>query len=227
MWWLWRLWTYPLLVPPPFCHIAPLPSLAPPPGQTPPPSLPAHSFPARNPSHWLREAPIFWERGSLGGFGETPIASLLLLLDYWGWLRLGSSGEGHVISGFYLFEFSPKMQILTCWFQKPIRLVSPPEDIAGSLFSLSLVTNITFQTFFLEMSFSVSTGCWCESSLHLISLELWLSGLLTWSSCSTGALLGSHYQSQVCLKMTKSPLEWSLYWESKKWLKNVNFFNRL
>jgi len=46
-----------------------------------------------------------------------------------------------------------------CWFQKPIRLVSPPEDIAGSLFSLSLVTNITFQTFFLEMSFSVSTGC--------------------------------------------------------------------
>jgi len=55
-----------------------------------------------------------------------------------------------------------------CWFQKPIRLVSPPEDIVGSLFSLSqisslsLVPNITFfflQTFFLEMSFSVSTNC--------------------------------------------------------------------
>ena len=185
---LWWLWTYPLLAPPPFCHSAPPPSPAPPPGQTPPPSLPAHSFRARNPSHWLREAPIFWERGSLGGFGVTPIASLLLLLDYWGWLRLGSSGEGHVISGFYLFEFSPKMQILTCWFQKPIRLVSPPEDIAGSLFSLSLVTNITFQTFFLEMSFSVSTGCWCESSLHLIHLNCdwaasWLGAAVALEPC--------------------------------------------
>jgi hypothetical protein len=56
-----------------------------------------------------------------------------------------------------------------CWFQKPIRLVSPPEDIAGSLFPLSLLSQISLffvHTFFLEMSFSVSTDC---SSLHSIS----------------------------------------------------------
>lgn len=159
--------------------------------------------------------PFSWRGGiweASGGLPSPPSS-------WTGGSSLGALGKDILFKEFNqeIHEFSPKkeMTILTCWFQKPIRLVSPPEDITASLVHFHLPLNITLTFLCPKCPFqSLLTADMGElTSLDLTTTSDWGTPLtLTGSSCAAVEQLVSHYQSQVCLKLANTALEWSLFW---------------